>query len=344
MTKEKYLCLKFYTQDLTKDGKGTNEKKNYRSYVSQYRHNTRLEEFDDDYLVRPHLQQENIEIDHVKDNIEIIQQDIERMKKDYKKHDSLNRKMPSNTKPLMNGLITFTDTINKDIEKFGQQKLLETVKEFLIQEYGTCYSVYSHNDETTFHIHFACLNYDFNTHHTHSQILEHRLRDKENKERRNITQDNLEKFLKDKIKEFDYKRGIVKNSKEQKHINAALKETIEENELKIKEQEEQIKLLQQQQEILIPRVNELIQRGIITKELNSNIDVNIYNLGVNLLTDLINSENEDIEKFIRNFKRYHNSGKAEELQNLISKWRKGLQRRTEEKKQELNNHIQTRRK
>ena len=240
---EKLLSLTINTQgfETVVKNQGTNKSKTYRGLKSQINHNNRTEKMDDNYLVRPENTKDNQHL-LVKDLDNTILSWIEEMEQDYFNH--YKRKMPKNVKPFINGLITFSETMQEDLEKFGADKMTKTILEFLKQEYGVkVISLDLHLDETTPHFHFQVLNYDFDKHKTHSRILETRLRDKGNEERRNITQDNLASYLQGHIEGFDYKRGKVSGIKQYHNKKKAQQEHLEKQKTQIAELEKKVSAL-----------------------------------------------------------------------------------------------------
>lgn len=232
--------------------KANGDTKKYRGYKSQIEHNNRTEQMDENYLVRPENTKKNFYwINKNYDTEEKVRELIDKTFDDYKKYHK--RKMPKNTKPLMQGYISFSETMQQDFVKFGKSKMITAVYNFLRSEYGDNLLTFDlHLDETTPHFHFSLLNYDFKQHRTHSKLLEEALNDKANPMRKNEQQDRLEAHLKTHINDFDYRRGDIRSIKDyhtkrkahQRHIErqlVKLKELNKSHAKKNKEQDEIIK-------------------------------------------------------------------------------------------------------
>ena len=324
MEKEKYLCLSIQSQgfeSVVKNG-GSKRRINYRGFYSQINHNTRKEEMDNNYLVNPNLSHLNIH--RIIENVEIeVEELIEEVQENYL--DFYKRKMPSNTKPFINGRIVFSPSMNEDMERFGIDKMINTIQDFLEEEYGNVISLDCHFDETTKHFHFCALNYDFEKHKTHTRILEERLKDKSNEERRNITQDNLEIYLKNNIEGFDYKRGKIDNIK-QYHSKR------KEQENHLTNQKIELKGLKEKVEILENENIELKEENQNLVDLNENIEneiidiFKIYEDDINELVQELNELNEEMEikDFYKKMKRYLKSENEKKLKALILKTNKRM--------------------
>ena len=210
---EKYINISIQNTNW----KGTTVQKNnktkvYRGYYSQLDHNRRLEEnMEIDYLVNNEHTNLNLFEDYLKE--EDIYKELEKVKQDYKEHHK--RKLPNTYKPFTNGMITFSNTIERDLELLtnedNRKHFFETIKGFLEEEVGTIISLDLHLDETTPHFHFMSVNYDYKQHLTYSRVITQGIKDND---RVNYQQDRLEQYLKDNIEGWDYKRGKIQSRKE----------------------------------------------------------------------------------------------------------------------------------
>jgi hypothetical protein len=249
---EKLLSITINTQsfETIRKNQGTNKSKTYRSFKSQIQHNTRKESMDENYLIRPNETKNNIhiELDDLDNNVNNL---INKMNEDYKEY--YKRKIPKNTKNFINGLITFSDSMQEDIKKFGIDVMFNTVKNYLQEEFDNVITLDLHLDETTPHFHFQVLNYDFKNHKTFSRKLEESLRDKNNIERRNYLQDNLQNYLQDNISNFDYSRGKILGIKNYHN--------------KRKNQVEHIKKLEHQEQKYLQELEQLKEENLYQKKI-----------------------------------------------------------------------------
>lgn len=323
---KKLLSLTINTQGfktITKNG-GSRKSKTYRGFKSQIKHNSRKEKMDADYLVRP--ENTKLNIHKTIDNLDIeISNMIEKMQEDY--FNYYKRKQPKNTKPFINGLITFSETMQEDINKFGVKNMYQAIMGFLKEEYGNIISLDLHLDETTPHFHFQVLNYDFNKHKTHSAILESNLRDKNNPLRRNETQDRLVHFLKKHIDNFNYERGEIKSIKEYHSKKKAQEQHLTKQKEEIKKLEEQLLKgkaenyrLRESNKELISEKEELIGQVEILESQIQDI-FKTYENDINELVSDLTSLNEEMEikEFYKKVIRYLKQENTNRLKALIKK-------------------------
>lgn len=279
--KDKYISIRFQKQSWEDCKSG---RKTYRGFYSQKEHNRRTEKQDKNYLLNPQYSNLNLYKDYIKDTQ--LKNEVKKMKSDYKKHHK--RKLPSNTKPLINGLITFSNSITEDLDlkhKENRIQLFKIVEDFITKEVGNIISLDLHLDETTPHFHYTTLNYDFENHITYSRIITDSIN--ENSNRQNYQQDRLEQHLKKHIQNFNYKRGKVAGKKQ--YLN---------------ERQKHKQHLEQQEQ----QINEF--SGVI-----SEIIQDLETLG----------EEQDLNKFKKLVDRYF--GNQPKLENLLNKWKKGTQRK-----------------
>lgn len=278
---EKYISIRFqkHSWEDCKSGRKT-----YRGFYSQRNHNRRTEKQDKNYLLNPQYSHLNLYKDYMTN--EDINTNIEKMKSDYKEH--YKRGLPSNTKPFINGLITFSNTITEDLDlkhKENRIQLFKIVANFIKKELGNIISLDFHIDETTPHFHFESLNYDFENHITYSRIITDSINDNWN--RQNFQQDRLEQHLKKHIKNFDYSRGKVSGKKQYHNDRQKNKQHLQQQETQINE--------------FTSTINEIIE--------------DLETLG----------EEQDLNKFKKLVDRYF--GNQPKLEKLLIKWKKGTQRK-----------------
>lgn len=307
MSNKKYVSIKFERQDLRKDHyKG---KKRYRSYISQYQHNTRQEEMDPNYLLNKDQQKDNYDFHK---GVPHIEKRIEDIKKDYKDH--YKRNIPSNTKPLLNGLITFSETMQEDIKKYGQNELMKHLYNFLKKEFGEVFSFSFHMDETTPHLHFGVLNYDFEKHRTRGELMNQSLKSKDNPMRQNHLQDRVAAYLQEHIKGFDYQRGIIRSVKNYHN------ERFKQNE-HLKKQKKEIETQKLIIEELQNEINQLKTQMTHLEEEQLNTLNTIYN-------DLMElNEEKNASKWLKMFIRYSKNEGNEKLTKLQQKMEKIIEKR-----------------
>lgn len=281
---EKYLCISIQRQSnnnsirTLKNGK----KKIYRGLYSQKLHNRRLEEQDPNYLLNKELQEFNIHRDFKTYNQ--IRTRLKETRQDFK--DYHKRKIHSKRKPFINGLITFSNSILEDLKLYkrkNRELLFEVITNFLKEENGenNLISLDLHMEETTPHFHYSCINYDNKKHITYSSKIE---RDIKANNGVNLQQDRLEKYLKEHIEDFNYKRGKKLN----RH---SYLEQRSKNHNHIKDQEQRLGDLED-------RIN-LIVEGLLSLEREKDL----------------NSFNKKVIRYLNNVPK---------LNNLVDKWEKSL--------------------
>ncbi len=217
-------------------------RKYYKSLDETLAHCDRTEKMDENYLLRP--EQQNLNIVEVK-NILGMKGEVYR---DYKEFNG--RKMPTNWRPYINGMITFSSTMQEDINKYGREKMHEVMKEFLKIEFGeNIFGVSLHMDETTPHWHFQAVNYIKDKHKAYSTNMHVEIKKNKGK---NLLQDRLADYLAKHIDGFEYIRGQAKTTKEYHEQRKAQHDHLEglklkllETEAKLEDREKQLKLLEE---------------------------------------------------------------------------------------------------
>lgn len=208
---KKYVSLRIHTMgEKTIKSNG----KRYRGLKDQLAHNRRAEKMDEGYLLNPELKDQNIHKLY-KSSAHISDRGM-KIAHDYKqKH---NRKMPSNLKPYIDGLITFSRTMGKDIKRFGREKMFDEVKQFLRDEGFDLIGLDLHMDETTPHFHFSAMNWHEPTRQAYSSKMRSEIKANDNA---NPIQDRFAEHLSNTIDGFDYVRGEPRNIKEYHDKRAA---------------------------------------------------------------------------------------------------------------------------
>lgn len=302
---EKLLSIRIHRQGFQDRKVG---KKTYKSFSSMLAHNNRTEEMDDDYLLNPEYQHQNI-CEYKYESEAELQPLLARMNSDYK--DYHKRKIPSNTLPLIDGLITFSQSMRQDVEIYGIDKMSNAVKEFLDLEFGggEIIGFIYHADETTPHWGFSALNYNFDTHKTYSKTMEKAIGESEF--RQNDLQDRLAEFLKLKIPNFEYKRGKINSIKKYHSDRAKQQEHIKQQSSQIQEQEELIK----SQESKIQEQDELIEK----------LSARTQNIITSIVKDLTElGRKSDGDSFLKKVRRYAGSDNKHRMDNLINKYQNAL--------------------
>lgn len=322
---EKLLSITVNTQSFKTIKKG---KKTYRGFLSQKQHNKRIEEMDEGYILRPELQNQNINIENGKYiTEEDIYQEMELIEQDYQEY--YKRKMPKNYKPLLNGLITFSETMQEDINLYGLKKMTQRIEQFLKKEYGKIVSLNLHMDETTPHFHFQVINYDYEKHQTHSAKLERSLKDSNNPMRINYTQDRLADYLTENIQGFDYKRGKILSVKQYHNKRKAQQEHLNRLESKTKEQEQELQELRLKHSKLQHEHNDLKSKynGLQAKyEAMEDTLIQEHKEAIQEVLEELQElgKEEDAIKFLRLVVRYTKGEQAKKLHSLIDKYGKKL--------------------
>lgn len=170
------------------------------------RHDWRLEEMDEGYLARPHLQGENLykswnELDEAN-----IKQLWSKAQDRYKKR--WGRSLPSNTQPIVTGVVSFSNTMIDDIHLYGREKMFQVMNDFLRINFeeSVIYNTLQ-MEESVPHFQFVLLNYEDGKNTTISNQI-------------NTAeyQTKVADFFKSKIAGFDYVRGIPKQESNAKHV------------------------------------------------------------------------------------------------------------------------------
>jgi hypothetical protein len=346
---KKLLSVRINTMSDKTIIKGKNK---YKGLKDQTAHNQRTEKMDDNYLLKKKYDHLNIFHDEVP--LSEIQNIWEDAKSDYKEH--YKRGMPSNAKPYLDGLITFSATMFDDMlvdGKLDREEMMEAVKGFLKEEYGKSFiNVQLHTSETTPHYHYTIVNYDFDNKLAYSSKMRRDIKNSADVEKgiykKNELQDRFADYMTKSVKGFDYERGAVhsikayhdKRKAQQEHLTSQ-GETIKEQEQTIEKHLDHIadlvgQLGEQKEEIVglqaesITHEQQVDQLSAQIKDLEGQAD----NLSSEVIADIETILNDLIEldrtldgqKFMEKIKRYVKSDNKEKMQKLIEKWARGLQK------------------
>lgn len=296
---KKYLSVRIHTMCdyVIKSGKRT-----YKGYKQQRAHNFRKEKMDADYLLKPERSKDNLYYEPM--NKESMEKAWIECKEDYQSY--YKKKMPSTAKPWIDGLITFTDTMNEDIEKFGIETLTKLTGQFLNKEFsGGLAALSIHMDETTPHLHFTALNYDHKSHTTYASKMRNEIKAKQ----RNELQDRYADWMKSRLYQFDYERGEIHSIKE--YHNKRLKQ---QNHLKA--QQKQIEQLTKENQELQEKIE--LKTAIIDKlgKVETEYEDKIEEL-FNHVYDIFNTN--DAAKYLTRLVRYVRNDNRPRLINLMDK-------------------------
>ncbi len=209
--------------------------KYYKSYTEQMRHDLRLEKMDDGYLSRPQLQGENL----YKSWHDLDESNIKSLwsKAQGRYKERWGRSLPSNTQPIITGLVSFSHSMIDDIYLYGKEKMFQVMNDFLRVHFdeSVIYNTLQ-MEETVPHFQFVLLNYDDGKNTTISNQI-------------NTAefQTKVADFFKSKIVGFEYIRGVPKQESNAKHIEVRQSQKIamakQEQELaKLKEENSQFEI------------------------------------------------------------------------------------------------------
>ena len=203
MQKDKYLSMRIVKQEMDKNV--TSGKKNFRSFQSQYNHDFRFEEMDDDWLKRPNEKNKILRLDNDLENLT----NINNRKKNFEKviskweeikikHKEHNKKsLHKETKPTINFLLSFSTDFDLPLDKRSEQ--LNCVNNFIISKYDYPIYLVQHNDEKALHYSFTILNYDKKSMRPISKQID-----------TSKLQDEISNWLIKHNQDYGHKRGITK--------------------------------------------------------------------------------------------------------------------------------------
>lgn len=190
---------------------------------------------DEGYLARPSLQGENLnkawyELDEA--NIKAL---WNKAQERYK--NRWGRSLPSNTQPIITGVVSFSHSMIDDIYIYGKEKMFQVMNDFLKRNFeeSVIYNTFQF-EESTPHLQFVLLNYDDSKNTTISNQI-------------NTAefQTKVADFFKSKIIDFEYVRGVPKQESNAKHIEVRQSQKIamekQQQELeKLKEENTQLEI------------------------------------------------------------------------------------------------------
>jgi len=302
----------------------------FKGLKDQTAHNQRTETMDDDYLLRPEY--EHLNIFHNETEINDIQDNWKDVQLDYKEY--YKRSMPTNTKPYLDGLITFSKTMLDDMlinGKLDREEMLEAVKGFLREEFGKSFvNVQLHTGETTPHFHFTTLNYDWKRKLAYSSAMRRDIKADD----KNNMQDRFADYMTKNVNGFDYERGAVhsikeyhdKRSGQQKHIKDQ-KQTIAEMDNTINEMSDEIADLKAEVMDKEQHAEQLSAQIVNLQQQADNLSGEVIGDIETILGDLLELDRmTDGQKFMELVKRYIKSDNESRMDKLINKWQSGLKK------------------
>ena len=283
MAEEKKLSIRIHRMKDTATKRGN---RYYKSLNEGLDHILRKEVMDKDYLLYPelaHLNQHRI-------SNEPIAVKKKRVEDAY--FDEHRRAMPKNTSPYIDGLITFSDTMREDIEKYGAKKMMDETQKFLNDEFGheNLIAISLHMDETTPHLHFIAMNWSPKNNRAYSQANEAELKQTQGK---SLLQDRLADHYKANIPAWEYVRGVHQNTKEYHSKRKA-------QEAHLKTQAKKITLLENEKEELQGQIDQLKMERDSQAQQIEEMKQELLNL-VEERDDLERQHVEKIQKFCDEF-------------------------------------------
>jgi len=276
----------------------------YKSAKQQLEHSLRIEKMDIGYLTNPKNQnltstKKGLVIDN-KISDEYLENSFKLCQEDYKKHN--NKTLDKRTKPFLTHLLSFSSGFYLDFKQ--SKEMLQVIKEFLNDEFGSFISIALHRDETSFHIEILSNNYDFRTHKTIGRNLD-----------TSKLQDKIQNHLEKHNVSYGHKRGIDKKLSMEKHMEVKeLKEQTLKNldieiDKKIKESEEISNNLKD----IKDEYNEMVSKYYDLKSTMKNIINGIKQIKQNKQTI---KKLESIEKLINS---YYEDINIDDLNNILNK-------------------------
>lgn len=283
-------------------------------------HDLRVENMEEGYLSKP---------ENIGQNINTVWQDLEEKnvkhfwltaRSDYL--DRWGRALPENTRPIISGLISFSETMIEDIHKYGKELLNEKVNQFLIKKFGRS-MVYNtlQCEEKTPHFQLLLLNYNFDTHRSISNTID-----------TEKLQDEIADFLKKEIENFDYVRGVPKEVSHAEHLEVRQAQQIEmkKQEKQISGLNEEVEELEQSKLIYEQQIQELQNKNIELKDQQEVMSTNIKEAKSEIqeleerLTSIIDDiiqigEESKGNSMLKTMKKYVAGEKSHKLEQLIKK-------------------------
>jgi len=303
----KYGSVRIVKQEISKSVKSGN--KNYRSYISQYQHDFRIEKMEEGYLKRPNEENKYhkfYKCDSEKEIIDMWEHCNYLHKKEH------NKKIQKQTKPTLNFLISFSKDF--DLNEEDRQKQFEVVKKFIQEHYSIPLYLVQHNDEKSLHYTFSIINFDKNEKRPLGKRLD-----------TSLLQDLVFDYLKQHNVDYGHTRGETKSitMKEHKTIMEGKVQELKEQEQKLKEEIETLKFSNEK----LKEENKKLQEDKI--ELKNNI-VSVHNQGLTYLEDLLNDfielglnyKGKDTNSLVELFNRYLKGDKQKKLEELTLKLKK----------------------
>ena len=205
--------------------------KYFKSYKQQMEHDFRIEVIEENYLKNP--EETNKYYKFVDKNLKGVElNDIEKLWENVKDYHLKNKKkkLDKQTKPTINFLLSFSKDF--DLSEEDRIKQMESVKDFITQNYSLPIYLVQHNDEKALHYSFCIMNYDFKTQRPIAKQIN-----------TSQLQDNITNHLKQDNQDYGHNRGIKKNISLKEH------KTIMQG--KVEEETKKLEILENQNEELI---------------------------------------------------------------------------------------------
>lgn len=317
--KQKLLCINIKTHGEKSARRGG---RHYKSIGQEIDHDLRLEEMDDDYLLNPELTHLEILEGNKEDILNEIDKRSEIIRNKYL--EKYRRKLPSNWKPVNSVLLTFGDTMQDDIKKYGRERMLAATKEFLSVEYGhEPLMATLHMDETTPHMHLLMMNWNEGKQKAYSTAMQVEIKKDGGS---SALQDRYADWMKDHIKDWDYVRGLKKvnvkeyhnqRHKQEAHLKAQ-KAKVGELEVELSEAKDKLKTVQTKLEQKQDEFNNLYLNMAVEKKKIADEHMKDFKTIVDELEALANTSLA--EDFIKLYTRYIKSDNTTRLSKLIQKY------------------------
>lgn len=318
--KKKLLSLRIRTAGLKGKRSG---KIYYKSLSENIAHNTRREKMDKNYLLRPELSHKNMY--HYPHSKEEMMDKWENVRSKYKNH--YKRRMPSNSKPFIEGLLTFSATMQQDIAKYGRKEMINTVWRFLREEFSEdgVLGISLHMDETTPHIHFTVINWKESANKAYSSWMSNEI----GKDKSNLLQDRMADWFKSHIDDWDYQRGEIHHIKEYHDKRKAQQDHLKRQEREIAQKDKLIRDMEDEIDKMNTELhNKRREVASLVSEI-SKMDSELSEQAEQIINDLTNlyEDTETNQGFLNKLNRYVRSENKQRLEKLIDKYQNALKNR-----------------
>jgi hypothetical protein len=326
----KTLSIRMRKIEMTKDT--TSGNRTYKSFVKQFKHDTRHEKMDSTYLQRKEnsnkhylfndkLFSENIDKETMLKEIAETSKDWEYIKADFKEEHKKN--LHKQTKPVLNFLLSFSKDF--DLNEEDRVKQFKVVKQYIQEHFDYAISLHQHNDEKALHYSFNVLNFDKKTKRPIAKQID-----------TSKLQDQIANYLTKYNANYGHSRGEKKTVSLAKHrtIMEAKVQQLQEKEKELQEKNKQIEDLNYSLEKKNKQIEKMVQENLD----NLNTVENQYIEEIeNIIADLIEFKTaQDVESFLKKVARAIKNDKDNRIEKLINKWQKGLEIVKERKVKNIN--------